>query len=157
MKTLILYDSVFGNTEKIAEELVKSLGSEAELVKAPNFKTEQLEKVKLLIAGSPTRAFQATKDLNAALQKIPPQALKEVKTASFDTRVSLQEVNSKLLTIMVKFFGYAAEKISQKLQKKGGTEIAPPEYFFVKDTEGPLMETELEKARLWTAKIKNIL
>jgi flavodoxin I len=53
----------------------------------------------------------------------------------------------------VKLFGYAAEPIAAKLQKKGGTLAAPPEGFFVGGTEGPLKEGELERAAQWARRV----
>jgi len=48
-----------------------------------------------------------------------------------------------------KLFGYVAERIADKLVKKGGTLIVPPEWFIVKDSEGPLKAGELEHAVEW--------
>lgn len=54
-------------------------------------------------------------------------------------------------------FGYAAEKIQKTLEKKGGEKIIEPIGLVVKDSEGPLKENELEKAEIWTMKIKESL
>jgi len=83
------------------------------------------------------------------LNKIPLNVLKGVKVAAFDTRISTADVNSRLLNILVKLFGYAAKPIAYKLEKKGGSLIIPPEGFFVKDSEGPLKDGELERAADW--------
>ncbi len=50
---------------------------------------------------------------------------------------------------MEKLFGYVAERIADKLVKKGGTLIVPPEWFIVKDSEGPLKAGELEHVVEW--------
>jgi len=76
------------------------------------------------------------------LDKIPNRGLKNVKAAAFDTRISVADVNSRVLSGMVKLFGYAAKPIADKLQKKGGTLIAPPEEFIVQGNEGPLKDGE---------------
>ena len=39
--------------------------------------------------------------------------------------------------------------IADKLEKKGGSLIIPPEGFFVKDSEGPLKDGEIERAVDW--------
>ena len=57
------------------------------------------------------------------------------------------------LTFMVKIFGYAAETMARKLQKKGGTLVVPPEWFLVKDSEGPLKDSELDRATEWAKRI----
>ena len=54
---------------------------------------------------------------------------------------------------MVKLFGYAAEKISNKLRKLGGIEVVTPQGFYVNGIEGPLVEGELERAAQWVQQI----
>ena len=63
--------------------------------------------------------------------------------------IFIADVNSRLLNILVKLFGYAAKPIADKLEKKGGVPIIPPEGFFVKDSEGPLKDGELERVADW--------
>jgi flavodoxin len=62
MKALVVYDSVFGNTEQIAQAIGKALGSQAEvnILRVSNVKPEQLTGLKFLIVGSPTRQFRPT-------------------------------------------------------------------------------------------------
>ena len=151
MKTLIVYDSVFGNTEQIALAISNSLGSGESVVtlRVSEIKPEHLTGLGLLIVGSPTRAFKPTKAIVNFLNKIPSNGLKSVKVSAFDTRISITDVNSRLLNILVRLFGYAANPIADKLVKKGGDLIIPPEGFFVKDSEGPLKDGELERAADW--------
>ncbi len=159
MKTLIVYDSFFGNTEKIAQAIGNSLGSKenVETLRVSEVKPEQLIGLELLIVGSPTRVFKPTKAIMGFLNKIPLNVLKGVKVAAFDTRISTVDVNSRFLNILVKLFGYAAKTIAYKLEKKGGSLIIPPEGFFVKDSKGPLKDGELERAADWTKTIMKTL
>ena len=159
MKTLIVYDSVFGNTEKIAQAIGNSLSSKenVETLRVSEVKPEQLIGLELLIVGSPTRAFKPTKAIMYFLNKIPLNGLKGVKVAAFDTRISTADVSSRLLNILVKLFGYAAKPIAYKLEKKGGSLIIPPEGFFVKDSKGPLKDGELERAVDWAKLITKTL
>ena len=155
METLIVYDSFFGNTEQIAQAIGNALGSQkdVEILRVSNVKPEQLTGLRLLIVGSPTRVFKPTKAITNFLKKIPSNSLKGVKVAAFDTRISTADVNSRLLSILVKLFGYAAKPIADKLEKKGGGLIIPPEGFFVKDSEGPLKDGELERAADWAKQV----
>lgn len=59
MKALIVYDSVFGNTEKVAMMLVESLQTTA--VRINQLPEQWSEDLTWLIIGSPTRAFSPTK------------------------------------------------------------------------------------------------
>jgi len=60
MKTLIVYDSFFGNTEKIAQAIGNSLSAKEniETLRVSEVKPEQLIGLELLIVGSPTRVFK---------------------------------------------------------------------------------------------------
>jgi flavodoxin len=147
MKALVVYDSVFGNTGQIAQSIGAALGTEA--LKVDEVQAEHLAGVALLAVGSPTRAFRPTPATVKFLKGLPAGSLKGVKVAAFDTRASLEDVNSVILNFFVKIFGYAAEPMLKLLQRKGGEAALPPEGFFVLESEGPLKEGELERAAAW--------
>lgn len=151
MKALVVYDSVFGNTEKVAQAMGAALGCEARRVTAVT--PEQLAGLDALIVGSPTQAFQALKPVKAFLKSIPAGSLKGVKVAAFDTRMDVKEVNNAVLTVFSKAFGYAAEPIGKQLVKKGGTQAVLPEGFIVMGEKGPLRDGELERAAAWAKRI----
>jgi len=73
--------------------------------------------------------------------------------AAFDTRILLSEIHSKVARYFIDKGGYAAKHIAKALEKKGGKLIVPPEGFFVKGDNGPLLERELEKAAKWAEQI----
>ncbi|MBN2806939.1 MAG: flavodoxin family protein [Prolixibacteraceae bacterium] len=158
MKTLILFDSYFGNTEKIARAFAKAFEGDQEFAIKRNHETtpEELSNYDLLIVGSPTRGFQPTEDVAKLIKSIKPGALKNTKIAAFDTRVALESIHNKLLKGMVHLGGYAAKPIAARLCKKGATQVIEPEGFFVMDTEGPLKEGELERAEAWGLKIREL-
>ena len=160
MKTLIIYDSFFGNTEQIARAMGKAFGPEqdAEIVRVGDVKPEQLTGVDLLIVGSPTRAFRPSPATTELLKSIGRRALDGVNVAAFDTRVTEEEIAKRpwILRKMVKIFGYAAKPIADMLVKKGGTLVADPEGFFVEGNEGPLKEGELERAEDWVKRIVTV-
>ena len=155
MKALVVYDSVFGNTEKIAQAIGEALGSPEDVgtLRVGDVKPEQMVDLDLLIVGSPTRAFRSTPATSNLLRGIPANHLKGVKVAGFDTRFAVDEKTPAILRFLVKIFGYAAEPISAKLVKKGGELAIAPEGFFVGDTEGPLTEGELERAAAWAKQV----
>ena len=145
MKALIVYDSVFGNTEKAATALGDALG--ARVLKVSDVSQQDLDGVSLLIVGSPTRAFRPTPNITAWLKSLPD--LNSLRVAAFDTRIDIEKTDSKVLRFMMKLFGYAAEKMDKALAKKGGAAAADPTWFFVTDSEGPLLNGELERASKW--------
>ena len=153
MKALVIYDTFFGNTEKVARAISDSLGAESTAIRVGEAKHEQLNGLSLLVVGSPTRAFRPTKPISEFLDRVPRAAFKGAKVAAFDTRMSEAELNSPMLGFMVKIFGYASKPIADKLVRKGGELVAPPEGFFVDGSEGPLRDGELERAAAWAKRI----
>jgi flavodoxin I len=151
MNTLIVYDSFYGNTEKIAQAIGNAFAPThtVQVVRVSELQPGQLRGVRQLIVGSPTRAFRPSPAIQAFLKGLSRQDLRDMQVAAFDTRVDITKVNSRLLTVFVNLFGYAAQPIARGLQKKGGKLVGTPEGFFVKDKEGPLEEGELERAAGW--------
>jgi flavodoxin I len=153
MNILVVYDSYFGNTEKVAKAIGDALAGDVQVLRVGDVSAEQLSGLDYIIVGSPTRAFKATKAVTDFLNKLPSGALSGVKVAAFDTRMDTKMVNNKVLTFMVGIFGYAAKPIADRLQKKGGVLVAEPEGFIVLDSEGPMKEGELERAAAWAQKM----
>lgn len=149
MKSLVIYDSYFGNTQKIAEVIAGELQTVPVNVK--EFKNTQLENLDLLIVGSPTRAFNPSVNIKNFLKQLPN--LEGIKVGAFDTRLEAEKAPSKILRFLVKIFGYAAEPILKKLEKGGGEKVLEPIGFYVDDTEGPLRKGEIEKAKEWISSI----
>jgi flavodoxin I len=154
-KTLVIYDSAFGNTEKVAQAMGEALASQTdvEVRRVTDVRPEELKGLDLLIVGSPVQRFTALPTINEFLNSIPAQGLAGVKVAAFDTRILIEDVESSfaraILGFFVRIFGYAAEPIADKLAKKGGEGTVPPAGFLVEDTEGPMKPGELERAAQW--------
>ena len=158
MKALIVYDSVFGNTEKVARAIGSAVGAEGqvEVMQVGAVQPGQLSGLDLLVVGSPTRGFQMTKPTSSFLNSIPSGALKGVRVAAFDTRMDMNDPAPGFLKVLIKIFGYAAEPIANRLVKKGGTPAAPPEGFLVAGTEGPMKDGELQRAVEWGKKLSAV-
>ncbi len=142
MKVLVVYDTLFGNTEQLAQTIGSALSplKEVEVVRVSKLNPKQLAGLKLLIVGSPTHGGRPTPAIQNFLNSLPGTAMKDINVATFDTR---------LTTRLVAIFGYAAGRMAESLKKKGGTLIASPEGFFVKGKKGPLKDGELERAASW--------
>ncbi len=149
MKTLVIYDSVFGNTEKVAQAIGDALG--AQVLRVTEVQPAQLTGLDALIVGSPTQKFQPLKPIKDFLNKIPAGKLNGVRVAAFDTRIALEDANSAILNFFVKLFGYAAEPMAARLVEKDGTPAMPPAGFFVNGKEGPLKDGELARSGLGAA------
>jgi flavodoxin len=152
MKAMVVYDSAYGNTKAIAEAIAGALGppDDVQLHQVGEVTPEQLAGLDLLVVGSPTQKFTATAAITRFLKSIPAGALRGVKVAAFDTRFPQAKIDEiRILAFFVSIFGYAAKPIAKRLRDKGGELGAPPEGFYVSDTEGPLLEGELERAAAW--------
>ncbi len=151
MKALVIYDSVFGNTEKVALAIGATIGGEhnASTLPVGQVSLEQVSGLELLVVGSPTRGFRPTEAVSKFLNELPKNHLAGVQVASFDTRIALETIDSSVFRFIVDKGGYAASTIAKLLEKKGGKLLAPPEGFIVMGEQGPLKEGELERATEW--------
>lgn len=137
MKALIIYDSTYGNTEKVAQAIGQAIAGEVRRV--GQVSPSDLKGFDLVAIGSPTMGGRPTEAIQALLKAAGP-ALKGANVATFDTR---------LTTKWVRIFSYAAPRMAGSLQEMGATLLGSPEGFFVLGKEGPLKEGELERAAAW--------
>ena len=113
MNIVVVYDSVFGNTEKIAEAIADEL--DASLVNVNQSKRVDIEKVDYLIIGSPTHGGSSTDETQKFINSI--RRIDGKKFATFDTRSKMK---------WVKIFGFAAERMDAALRAKGGISVGSP-------------------------------
>ena len=144
MKILIVYDSLHGNTERVAKAIGNAITGEVHVLRVGEVEPSELNTFDLLIVGSPTQGGRATQAIQDFLRKVPVPALEGANVAAFDTRITAK---------WVRIFGYAAGKIADSLKRNGATLVVPPEGFFVKGTKGPLKEGELQRAADWAKEI----
>lgn len=133
MKALVVYDSTYGNTEKIAQAIGEAIGGLVLQVEAVN--PADLKAFDVVIVGSPTHGGLPTKGIQNLLKA--SLRIEGVSGAAFDTRTSKT------------IFGCAAPRIARRLERNGGKLLAPAEGFLVQGVHGPLLEGELERAASW--------
>jgi flavodoxin I len=143
MKVLVVYDSVHGNTEKIARSMGAAIGGKVNVSRVSEVKSSEFESLDLLIVGSPTYGGRPTPGMLEFLKTISGSSVKGVKMAAFDTRVPAK---------IVKIFGFAAGKIENDLKSRGALTLGS-QGFFVKGKEGPLVDGELERAASWAKEL----
>ena len=142
MKSLVLYDTMYGNTKIIAETVAKELGGDAVVMTVSEFKPDYLQEVKLLVVGSPVIAWQPTVKIMNFLSGFKKKQLDGFKAAVFDTRVEIF------------IHGDAAGKIAVELARAGAVVVTEPMGFKVKGREGPLKDGEVEKAAAWARSLR---
>lgn len=143
MKALVLYDSNFGNTAKIAEVIAHELGTKATTIS--DVKPDDLPQYDLLVLGTPINGWMPTVGMQVFLDKLP--LLDGVKATSFDTRVKLF------------IHGDAMGTIASVLERRGAELIVEPMPFYVAGPqETPyIVDGEIEKAGKWARDIKKAL
>jgi len=148
---LVIYDSVFGNTAKIAKAIGESI--KAPVKKVLEVNEADLAGLKILFVGSPTRAFNPTPAVRSFLKGLKMDSLTQLKAAAFDTRIALEDIESGFFRSVVKTLGYADKKIANWLTRKGAVLALESKGFIVKGSEGPLKDGELERAKTWAKAI----
>lgn len=139
MKALIVYDSLHGNTQKVAQAIGDVIDGEVSVRRVGTVTTDDFKSVDLLVIGSPTHGGRPTPAIQAFVKGLPGP-VSTVKVAAFDTRMPAG---------WVKIFGFAADKLAKSLKGKGWTLDTRPEGFYVRKSEGPLRDGELQRATLW--------
>jgi flavodoxin len=144
MRTVVIYDSKFGNTEKIAQAVARGAGTagSVRVINAAEAVPAFAERPDLMFIGGPTQRRGLTPALRSLIEALP-QGLRGVPSAAFDTRYRGTTL----------FMGSAAADAGRRLGKAGGRAVVPPESFFV--ARGGPMELqrleagELERAEEW--------
>ena len=150
MKVTIVYDSVFGNTARIAKAIALPLNGTniVRLLTVQEAKAADLTDTDLLIVGSPTRGFRPTPSISEYVEGLGTIGSGKA-AAVFDTRIDLESIEPPPLRWVVEAGGYASSRIASLLGRHG-FEVNPDRPgFLVKGTEGPLKEHELERAAAW--------
>jgi flavodoxin len=137
-KALVVYDSVFGNTEKVAGALANGLqdgGADVECMRVDAVKFDELRGYDLLVVGGPVHGWNASKPIKGFLERLKSvEGLSGKKAFAFDTKMG----KSRLA-------GDAGGKIERKLKSLGLTIIKDHASAVVKGREGPLEEGAEEK------------
>lgn len=145
MNALVVYDSQYGNTEKIAQAIAEALraSGQARAARVNSVETDALNGVDVLIVGSPTQGWRPTAAMRSWLEATNTDQLRAVALVCFDTRFK----KSHWLT------GSAASAMAKALRARGAAPIVAPESFFVAGTEGPLLSGEIERAGAWASSV----
>jgi len=153
MRTLIVFESQWGNTEAVARAVAEALGPETAVERASALAASDLAGVELLVVGSPTQGGRPLAGVTKLLTSLDSNALASTRAGAFDTRLPMGE-RGFALRLLMRTIGYAAPKIAKALEAKGAHLTAPPEGFLVEGKEGPLRPGELERAAAWAATLR---
>lgn len=141
MNTLVLYESEFGNTKKIADYIGKSLEAHGPVRVTPigGYNPSLLEGVDLVFIGGPTQAHSMTVNMRHFLDKLQSKPA-GIEVAAFDTRIKGP----------VFLWGSAAKEINSRLRGSGFKVVAEPESFLVTLGKAPVLHPgEDARAAAW--------
>jgi flavodoxin len=163
MRSLVVYESWFGNTKHIAERIALALQEQGEVqLLTVDDAVPALEDFDLLVVGAPTHVhgLSGKRSREAALDQGAhgevgigvrgfiaelPNGARGPRAAAFDTRAH----KSVLLV------GSAARGIARRLREHGYRLAVQPESFFIEGTPGPLEEGEPKRAEEWAKTLAN--
>ena len=168
MRALVVYESMFGNTEEIARDVAEGLagtGADVTVAEVNRVRAADLRDRDLLVVGAPTHAFSLSrpKTREEAVQQGAPaerarMGVREWMTtlphtlaenvpddrwptlAVFDTRVT-----------QVRHLPGSAAKGAARIARAKGFEVVSRASFYVLDLSGPTAPGEQERARDWGA------
>jgi hypothetical protein len=160
-RALVVYESIFGNTRKIAEAIAGGLGDQFEVTVSEAAANPSPEGMSLIVVGGPIHAFGMTRPATRtdALRQAEKLGVKDVHTGP-GVREWLEHLSTTAAHVDAAVFdtavkvgwfviGSAARGEASLLASKGYSVTGRPQHFFVKDMDGPLMPGELERARAW--------
>jgi len=164
VRALVAYESMFGNTERVARAVAAGLrleGVDTTVVNVSRSGPADLAGVDLLVVGAPTHGFSLSRPTtrhDAVRQGGRAEAesvgLREwlrtiedpdrrMLAATFDTRVT-----------KVRYLpASASRRAARTLAEQGHTLVSAPMGFLVHDVSGPLESREVDRAIAWSRRV----
>jgi hypothetical protein len=170
MKAVVVYESMFGNTHLIADEIANGLRDggvdDVLVVQVGAADADTLADADLVVVGGPTHVHgmsrESTRKAAVEMAEKPDsdvtmepdaegEGLREwfddfagaiANAAAFDTRAAIPAAMS----------GRASKGIAKRLRAHGATLVVDPESFLV-SKENHLLDHEAEHARAWGARL----
>lgn len=152
MHSIVVYESVWGNTAAVARAIAEGIGGGARAYATDEVPPEALAAANLIVAGSPVFGFGLPTEkirstiengsdgadlshpsLRSWLEALPSG---HGRSAAFETRIWWSPRG-------------ATGTIEQHLKARGYPPVAKAGKFVVRDKEGPLREGELDRAKAW--------
>jgi len=157
MRSLVVCESLYGNTEAVAHAIAEGLSryGEVAILTPDAADPEEVRATDLLVVGAPTHAWGLPRTsswdtgkpetVRRGAGRLVRDWLIDVSTgdgrpaAAFATRLD----KPSMVT------GSAARGIARRLRRRGWSQVVTPTSFVVLGTKGPLRDGELDRARIW--------
>ncbi len=150
MKVFVVYDTKYGNTKLVAEEIVKGIeeggGIEIAISYVKEVKLERIADSDAILIGAPNHMGGPSWTISGFIDKLGKVDLLAKGFAVFDTYAGTD-------------FEKAVKKMEERINKRipGLKQMAPGLSVKVKGMKGPLVEGELPKCREFGKRIANQL
>ena len=164
VRALVAYESMFGNTERVARAVAAGLrleGIDTAVVNVARSEPVDLSGVDLLVVGAPTHGFSLSRRVTrhdavrqGGRQEAEHAGMREwlgtlddaerpMLTATFDTRVT-----------KVRYLpACASRRAARELTQHGHRMVSAPMGFLVQDVSGPLESREVDRAIAWSRRV----
>jgi flavodoxin len=161
IRALVAYESMFGNTERVAHAVAAGLGLEdvgTTVLDVSGSSSVDVREIDLLVVGAPTHAFSLSRPstrkdavsqggrqtaemtgMREWISRLPSQGWHAPLVAAFDTRVSKVHYLPAC----------ASRRAAHLLGQHGCRMVVRPAGFLVRDVPGPLESREVDRAIAW--------
>ncbi|MCM3657582.1 hypothetical protein M3147_09995 [Agromyces mediolanus] len=165
MRTLVVYESMFGNTAAVAAAIARALGSTDAVRLELADDRPAIGDAELVIVGSPTHGFA----LPSRLSRRAARA--QGADASATARAGVREWLGGLAAVRADSAPFAAtfdvrqapgavgapsHRVRRRLDGLGFRTIGEPASFRVGPTAGPLLDGELDRAAAWAEGLRGL-
>jgi flavorubredoxin len=162
MRALVVYESMFGNTQAIASAVAEGLSGHMQVDVVEVGEAPTTTDADLVVAGGPTHAFSMSR-ANTRQSAAQQADGREIVSRGRGLREWLDEAGAGLRgrpvttfdtkVMKVRLPGSAARAAQKRLRRFGARIVSPAHNFDVLGTTGPLGDGELARARDWGAEL----
>lgn len=149
-KAIIIYESVYGNTKKVAETIAESIrqvgDTECKVVKTSEIHTDELAGYDIILFGCPNHNQEPARNMTRFIERVSIVNLEGKLGAAFDTYTGGNK-------------GIALSKLEQLIRRKLPGFVLKTEGLSIEvvDRKGPLVEGAIKNAQEYGIKILEIL
>jgi hypothetical protein len=158
MRALVVYESMFGNTKRVAEAIGRGLAARlpVDVVEVSTAPQTIPDDVELVVVGGPTHEFgvSSPRSRRAAAAQSPIGVVSDGAGVrewvaclhAHADRLAVATFDTHLDTAWLP--GAASRRLDRMLRAMGLRSIDAPTSFYVRDSAGPLVGGEVERAEL---------
>lgn len=160
MKAVVVYESLWGNTQAVARAIAEGIGHDARVLSTAEATPDRIADADLIVAGAPIQGFSLPGErMRAGIRPdaTPPPDLSGPTLRSWLERLPAGHGRSAAFETKIRWSpGSATRVIDRELTRAGYPALVGAEHFVVDGKFGPLRNGEIERARRWGAELAAI-